>query len=361
VGENNSGKSSILEGLHFLATGSWLVLQNSLMRRGWFYNNMPVQGQFIQYVNAKQSLLNWSALRTGLERLSIAAHNSTDCTKFEFEFLKPSMHEVLEPKGVIAGGDAQLLYRLLGAAGSTVVGQTALKAHFFKNNILEVSTPLIPLFDDSNIRLETINNLSQIMSSNAHSASRSHFIFSENNDLQPAIQAWSKIAFDEKIVGKIVQVLKFIQPDLVGFQLLQFSPQMHNTFFAKLKDVSDPIPLASLGDGIRRLLYILLAFPLAEKGLVFIDEIETGIHHSMMGKLWQMILEFAQAFDVQVFASTHSLDCVRSAGNLAADSAATQELSAHRIDSTRVKSIDYSFKELAESADLDEEIRGFGA
>ena len=44
---------------------------------------------------------------------------------------------------------------------------------------------------------------------------------------------------------------------------------------------------------------------------LLIDEIDTGLHYSIMGDLWEMVVEMARRNNVQVFATTHSLDCVR--------------------------------------------------
>ena len=73
------------------------------------------------------------------------------------------------------------------------------------------------------------------------------------------------------------------------------------------------IPTGLLGDGIQRVLSLALAFGVASGGLVLIDEVENGIHHSRLGELWRAISAFSERFDVQVFATTHSQECVRAA------------------------------------------------
>jgi len=56
-----------------------------------------------------------------------------------------------------------------------------------------------------------------------------------------------------------------------------------------------------------------------EDGLTLIDEIENGIHYSAQPDLWRMIFETAQELDVQVFATTHSHDCVQAFQRVAGD------------------------------------------
>ena len=72
-----------------------------------------------------------------------------------------------------------------------------------------------------------------------------------------------------------------------------------------------PVPLKSLGDGATRFFGIALALANSRNGFLIIDEVENGIHHSMQRALWKMVLQTALKNDVQVFAATHSWDCVR--------------------------------------------------
>jgi AAA15 family ATPase/GTPase len=51
----------------------------------------------------------------------------------------------------------------------------------------------------------------------------------------------------------------------------------------------------------------------SKNGIVFIDEVENGVHYSVLSKLWEATAEFAERFNTQVFATTHSLECIRAA------------------------------------------------
>ena len=79
----------------------------------------------------------------------------------------------------------------------------------------------------------------------------------------------------------------------------------------KLKGNSGPVPLKSLGEGAPRLFGVALAFAHSSNGFFLIDEAENGIHHSVHRDYWRMFLQTAHKNNVQVFATTHSWDCVR--------------------------------------------------
>jgi len=73
------------------------------------------------------------------------------------------------------------------------------------------------------------------------------------------------------------------------------------------------MPLPLMGEGMTRLFNLVVAIGNAPKGLVLVDEIENGLHHSVLQKVWRVIAEAARQFDVQVFATTHSFECIEAA------------------------------------------------
>ena len=62
---------------------------------------------------------------------------------------------------------------------------------------------------------------------------------------------------------------------------------------------------------MNRLLGNALALVNAKGGIFLIDEVESGLHYSVQPDMWRLILETAAKLNVQVFATTHSLDCLR--------------------------------------------------
>ena len=91
------------------------------------------------------------------------------------------------------------------------------------------------------------------------------------------------------------------------------------------------VPMGLLGDGVNRLLSMALAVFTARGGILLIDEVENGIHYLKLPEVWRNLSALARHFNVQVFAATHSEECIRAAHSaLAADSSG--DLSIHRID-----------------------------
>ena len=58
---------------------------------------------------------------------------------------------------------------------------------------------------------------------------------------------------------------------------------------------------------------MVLAFHNAQDGAILIDEIENGLHYSRLESIRERILWLSREFNVQVFATTHSYECVEAA------------------------------------------------
>ena len=70
------------------------------------------------------------------------------------------------------------------------------------------------------------------------------------------------------------------------------------------------VDLTSYGEGLQRIFEISLSFAYAKHGVVLIDEIETGIHHSLLIEFTKFIQELSEKFNVQVFITSHSKECI---------------------------------------------------
>ena len=70
---------------------------------------------------------------------------------------------------------------------------------------------------------------------------------------------------------------------------LPYSPPTRGGFFVRLKGNEKRIPIGSFGDGIWRMLALSTALVKAKDSLLLVDEIDTGLHHTVMGDMWKLI------------------------------------------------------------------------
>ena len=112
-------------------------------------------------------------------------------------------------------------------------------------------------------------------------------------------------------------LLQKIEPRLQAVETLQTGSEP--LLYADV-GLSEMIPVTQLGQGFSRLLDIYSEIVAAEAKVLLIDEIENGLHHSVLPTIWRGLFNAAKDVDVQIFATTHSWECV-----LAADAAAREE------------------------------------
>jgi len=121
---------------------------------------------------------------------------------------------------------------------------------------------------------------------------------------------WDNITLTPK-EDKVVEALQILEPHVerISFTSRQTS---NSGILLKLKDELEPIPLGSTGDGMRRVLALTASLVSVEGGTLLVDEIDTGLHYETLTDMWRLVLETSGKRNAQVFATTHSWDCVRS-------------------------------------------------
>ena len=69
--------------------------------------------------------------------------------------------------------------------------------------------------------------------------------------------------------------------------------------------------LHQFGEGANKLFRILTQITLQKGKRLLIDEIDAGIHYSHFSDFWKTILSSAKDNNVQIFATTHNIECVK--------------------------------------------------
>ncbi|HMS38887.1 MAG TPA: AAA family ATPase [Pyrinomonadaceae bacterium] len=131
------------------------------------------------------------------------------------------------------------------------------------------------------------------------------------------IKFWDKIALTEK-KNYVINSLQIILEKISDIDLLVYPEGATERIpLARTIDSSGRIPLKSLGEGMSRVFGIILALVNCQDGIIFIDEIEIGLHYSVLPDVWKLIFKTAKDLNVQVFATTHSKDCVEAFAQIA--------------------------------------------
>lgn len=113
----------------------------------------------------------------------------------------------------------------------------------------------------------------------------------------------------------IIQALQVINPRITRINYLNNDSQRKSEDripTVTLEGDSQRYRLSSMGDGINRILTIILAMLNCRDGVLLLDEFETGLHYSVQDELWKMIFMLSEDLNIQVFVTSHSTDCVNS-------------------------------------------------
>jgi AAA15 family ATPase/GTPase len=114
-----------------------------------------------------------------------------------------------------------------------------------------------------------------------------------------------------------------------------------------------------MGDGMYRILTLALPLVNCENGALFVDEIDTGLHYKALTQMWRLVIETAKRLNVQIFATTHSWDCLVAFHKALTETSATELGSVFRLEckDDQIKYVSYSGDKLAVAIEHDIEVR----
>jgi AAA15 family ATPase/GTPase len=356
VGKNNSGKTSILEAIQFL----------------YVQNNLDIFLETISYRGEFAWLENKLAGRTKV---------------FEICHLFPG-HEILPSQEIIIIGSRESHQESVTISVKSIPIQ--LSPFSDKNDDLNNDN----IFDDEEwnklllsirwsqsqkpIELELLANGTLARDSTRRMASLSrisHKIGIDNKIelkfLTPFSLTSSDMAalFDNIVLSPledlIIESLKIIEPKIeriasIGSGKYSTSNNLgvRGGFLIKIKNHDQPIPIGSLGDGFWRMLGLVLAMVNLENGILLVDEIDSGLHFTVMTDMWKVVWETAKKLNIQVFATTHSRDCWQSLGELITEEKITDnEITIQRIDREKSQSVIFDPEEIVIAATSNLEVR----
>jgi hypothetical protein len=156
----------------------------------------------------------------------------------------------------------------------------------------------------------------------------------------------------------LLELLREIDGRLSGIELLAPSGSMAE-LFVRLDKNTPLLPVGLMGEGFQRCLELGAAVVADDWPTMFIDEIENGMHYLALEPLWRWIGTISRERNLQIFATTHSEECIYAACRAFAGLAdeGLRVLRLDRLDQeTRVAMYDRTLIQTAERTGT--EIRG---
>nr|VFK39890.1 MAG: ATPase/GTPase, AAA15 family [Candidatus Kentron sp. TC]VFK54158.1 MAG: ATPase/GTPase, AAA15 family [Candidatus Kentron sp. TC] len=174
---------------------------------------------------------------------------------------------------------------------------------------------------------------------------------------------WDRISLTD-LEEDLLKGLRIIEPELLGLTFVRIDHDVEHHYRAPSRiplvrpnRVSDPVPLKSLGDGMIRIFHIILSLVSAKGGILLIDEFENGLHWEIQEKAWRIVFELAEKLDVQVFATTHSRDCIAGFSKVWQENAEKGAFIRIAKDHYKTVITEYDTELLSDSLEMDTEVR----
>jgi AAA15 family ATPase/GTPase len=168
-----------------------------------------------------------------------------------------------------------------------------------------------------------------------------------------------------ELLNEFINNLKLFIPTISNVEV-SIIPDLNNLqmLIIREEDRDQPLPLTMYGEGAVKLFRILLEIIICKGQRLMIDEIDTGIHWSRFKQFWKTIIKAAVKNDVQVFASTHDLECLQYFKECLEDDDMKEYQSLARcfefreLSKKNIKAYNYNFEQFESALDSNTNLRG---
>jgi len=341
TGKNNSGKTSVLEAIYLLTA------KGNPMRE--IYRIQKVRGELIQSQDRDRGetvdirhLFHQRLINIGSSlKISGITPFQEDCF-FEIELIKDSRQT--ENGGSDPQSNNQSTDEFIDYAPTKLL---------IKSKDQEKTYDLT---SEMGVYLRNSYPMSRSLE---NQSATDNFLLSTGLNSYEIFELFERVVLEPE-EDLVIDSLKLIEPNISRIAPVSLPRYRSGRegFFVSLSGYERRVPLSSMGDGVWRLLEIALVMVNAKDKPLLIDEVDTGLHYSVMVDLWKLIWKTAKKLDVQVFATTHSRDCWEALAELVEqENATSEEIMLHHISAPKGQSISFTGNQLSIASERDLEVR----
>lgn len=308
TGENNVGKSNLLEALYCLVGKDMHPCTNILE----IYDNIRKESLTTESQNSMFYNLN---TRKPIRITTTSDNNQT--LDLQIELITNENQKVRESqiiptveqaqafsqlKFIFKKGEEEIYNDYLNIARipnfPPIPNQSSYNRQF--NNFRpDLSRKLLPFESATIITPSDVARKRDVINPNTI-----HIIMNPN-----IIQAVRKILDDNQLEKRLNQSLNQFDKNI---QAIRFNA--NNQLKLEVKNIKEKVPLSMFGDGLMKYLHIVSAFIANNATTIYIDEVENGLHFSRMRLLLEEVIDFInnnnKDRNLQVFMTTHSQEFV---------------------------------------------------
>ncbi|WP_101015953.1 AAA family ATPase [Helicobacter pylori] len=306
TGQNNAGKSNLLEALYYLVGKSMHPCTNVLE----IYDNIRKEPLTTESKN-----LMFYGLDTEKEIQIVTTLDNNQTLDLQIKFIANEKQKVIESQIMPTVEHAQEFSRL-----NFTLKKNNKEIYNDHLNITKIPNfPPIPNQSGYNRRFKNFepSQLQELLPFKSAAiitpsdVARKRDVINSNaiHIMNPnIIQAVRKILDDNQLEKRLNQSLNQFDKNI---QAIRFNA--NNQLKLEMKNIKEKVPLSMFGDGLMKYLYIVSAFIANNATTIYIDEVENGLHFSRMRLLLEKIIDFInnnKDRNLQVFMTTHSQEFV---------------------------------------------------
>jgi AAA15 family ATPase/GTPase len=164
-----------------------------------------------------------------------------------------------------------------------------------------------------------------------------------------------KLAIENRYFDRVIDFIKqHLDETIEKIDLV--NDEGENRFKVTTSSIDKAIDITKYGEGMQRVFEIALLLGYCRNGILCIDEIDSALHKSLLVKFTEFIQTIAKEFNVQVFLSTHSKECIDA---FVENEYADDELTAYALEENEEGKIECNFllgnklKQLVETINID--------
>ncbi len=349
VGTNNSGKTSILEAIQLLCSRNNLEpLAESIDRRGEYFwgdgksgfdtrSEFDISHLFYGHQIEADSQFSITGIRENLQEICLASVvessiDSDNGRSYKYD-KRRNWDDELENLGTLS-----LIFQWI-------------------LNQSEEPSIRIPLSLDNGLPKNFLRHFS---GTSDKGASKNQFITSSSLSVERMTELFDQVVLtpEEELVYEALQTIEPTIERIASVGSKKYRNAERGGFVVRLANDHQRIPIGSMGDGIWRMLGLTLAIVNTKGGILLADEIDTGLHFSVMSDMWKLIWETAKRLDVQIFATTHNSDCWTSLAAIANSENETEDgITIQRIERGKPASIIFNERQIVIAAERGIEVR----
>ncbi|MGL2463108.1 AAA family ATPase [Helicobacter pylori] len=293
TGQNNAGKSNLLEALYYLVGKSMHPCTNVLE----IYDNIRKEP-----LTSESKSLMFYGLDTKEEIQIVTTLDNNQTLDLQIKFIASENQKVIESQIIPTAEQTQMPSQL-----NFTLKKNNEEIYNDHLNIAKVPNfPPIPNQLGYNRQFKNFdpNQLQKLLPFESATIIPSDVVYRQAH----MIQAVSKICSNNQLEEELNKHLNQFDNNI---QSISFNT--NNQLKLKVKNIKEKVPLSVFGDGLKKYLHIVSVFMVDNAKTIYIDEVENGLHFSRMKLLLRCVIDFIndnKDGNLQVFMTTHSQEFV---------------------------------------------------